>query len=379
MPLTLRPPRPGKTPNYEIRGTYLRVFVERSAGTSEKRLAEKKLRELKQAIERGDFRSTDTASPRTFLAAAVAYLKAGGEGRFIGPIIEMTGKHSLRDRAVNDIDQMMIDNAAATLYPNATPQTCNRQFYTPVSAVLRRAGIEKEIKRPKNWRGKRSISKLEPEQAFALMDAAYGLDSEFGLLCKTLLYTGMRIGEALAARLRDLNLDRATLYVPESKNGEARTVYLPPPVVSAFKAALPRAARPNRATSRKSLPRGAAGRSQRDAGVPFLKRPLDVKLFRFHQGGRLRKLLATAMKQASLSFPPRQGGFHLFCHTYGTWMVRYGSADNFALTRTRRWKDARSAEIYVHTEVTAEARRADMFPAPPPVRGNSGERSRRRS
>ena len=39
MPLTLRPPRKGKSPNYEIRGTYLGVAVERSAGTPDKKLA----------------------------------------------------------------------------------------------------------------------------------------------------------------------------------------------------------------------------------------------------------------------------------------------------------------------------------------------------
>jgi len=108
-----------------------------------------------------------------------------------------------------------------------------------------------------------------------------------------------------------------------------------------------------------------------------LKRQPEAKLFRFHQGGHLRKLLANAMGNAGLLFPPRQRGFHLFCHAYGTWMVRFGKLDNFGLTRTGRWKDARSAEVYVHTEVNAEARLAALHPTPQ-SRGKSGERDRRR-
>ena len=53
MPLTLRPPRKGKSPNYEIRGTYLGVAVERSAGTPDKKLALKILNRIKAEIEEG--------------------------------------------------------------------------------------------------------------------------------------------------------------------------------------------------------------------------------------------------------------------------------------------------------------------------------------
>jgi integrase len=283
----------------------------------------------------------------------------------------MTGPRALRDRALTNIDQLAIDEAAAALYPDGTPQTKNRQFYTPVSAVLKRAGIDKQIKRPVGWRGKKSKSSLEPEQAFALLASAAVLDREFGLLCTALLYTGMRISEALAAKLRHLNLDRGTLYLPETKNGDERTVHLPPVVVQAFWAMQPRTARPNKVTATHVLARGEPGRSQVDAGVAFLARSSESKLFRFHQGGRLRDLLAKAMRDASLSFPPRQRGFHLFCHTYGSWMVRFGKLDNYGLTRTGRWKDPRSAEGYVHTEINAEARLADVLPTPP-IRGKSG-------
>ena len=77
----------------------------------------------------------------------------------------------------------------------------------------------------------------------------------------------------------------------------------------------------------------------------------------------IRSLLARRQKAAAgLSFPRRQGGFHLWCHTYGTWLYRYGQLDRIALTRTGRWADPRSADRYRHGDVSEESRRADWLP-----------------
>ena len=73
-------------------------------------------------------------------------------------------------------------------------------------------------------------------------------------------------------------------------------------------------------------------------------------------------MLALAMKNAGLKFAPRQGGFDLFCHTYGTWMTRYGDLDTYGLVRAKRWKDPASADRYNHTIASPEARRADLMP-----------------
>jgi len=358
MPLTLVPPKPGRTPNYHIRGTYLRVAVNRSAGTPDKRLAQKIKAGIEDQIERGVYESAPRVppGPATFLAAAVVYLKSGGASTFLGPIVEYDGAYAIREKLTDTITQSDLDHLADALYPKATAQTRNRQVYTPIIAVLHHVGIERKFKRPKGWRGKKSKSFLEPEQAFALLDAAEAIDLEFGLLCYTLLYTGRRIGDLLNddTRLRNLNLRRATLYLRDTKNGEAVTVHLPPIVVDKFKTMPPRPYRPGR----------IKGRSQFSAGMPFLERDPDQRLFRFHQGGYLRGLLAEAMKKAGLSFPRRERGFHLFSHSYGTWMMRFGGLDNYALARTGRWKDPRSAEGYLHTVVSSEAKVADVLPTP---------------
>jgi integrase len=353
MPLKLLSPEKAKKgPFWYVRGSYLGIRLNRSTKATSERVARQVFVRWRQQIERGEYErpsEPQQPAPATFVSAAVAYMKAGGERKHLGPIIEMRGPFALRDMPLADIDQIALDNAAAALYPLGSPQTRNRQFYTPVSAVMKRAGIKTEIIRPKGWRGNKSTSWLEPEQAMAVVAAGEALDAEFGLLLKTLLFTGMRLSEALNAKLRHLDLSRATLYLPETKNGDARMVYLPAQLVTALANQPPRPGRDG-------------GRSRGEAGLPFLKRHPESKLFRFHAGGHLRDLLTEAMRDAGLSFPRRQGGFHLFCHTYGTWMHRYGGLDTEGLTRTKRWKDPRSADRYKHTKVGEEARRADLFP-----------------
>jgi integrase len=383
MPLKLRPPTPGKTPNWHVRGTHRGIYVERTAGTPDKRKAQGVLKDIRDAIERGDYpdaaagqiaQAVEPLEP-TFADAALAYLKAGGEPKYIGPVIELRGPHALYNRKLAEIDQILIDSAADALYPDATPQTRNRQFYTPVSAILKRAGVDTAIKRPKGWRGSKSTSWLKPEQAFRLFAEADHVEPEFGLLCRLLCYTGMRISEALAIKLGDIDLDTRSIYLPKTKNNEARSVYLTTPLVEALRAMPPRPVRPRR-DGKTPLPNGVAGRPRAGAGLPFLERGSEARLFRYCAGGKLRQMLATAMKRAGLCFPRRQGGFHIFCHTYGTWMHRYGQLDTFGLTRTARWKDPRSADRYRHTGVSEEAMRADLLPTPQriaPARGKSGE------
>lgn len=372
MPLSLRAPRKGKSPNYTVRGTYLGIYVETTAGTPDKTVAAGVLKRIKKAIERGEYQKREEIEaaqyrPPTFADAALAYLKAGGDAKGIAAIIEYAGEDGLRDKPLAEIDQIAIDNAAAAICPNAAPTTLNRMFYTPVSAILKRAGVERQVKRPKGWRGSKATSWLEPDQAFALVREAYAIEPEFGLLCLLLLYTGPRLSEALRPRLSDLKLDQALLYIPSTKNGEPRPLHLTPLLVKAFRELPPRIRRPRKGSG-EVLANGAAGRSRAGAGLPWLDRPADQKLFRFAKGGRLYDMLALAMARAGLVFPRRQKAFHLFCHTYGTWMHRYAELDTYGLTRTGRWKDPDSADRYNHTQASWEARQADRLPVP-----NSGK------
>jgi integrase len=325
MPLKLFPPRQGWSPYWRIRGTYLGCYVDRSTGTREKTLAEKLRKKLERDIESGALtRQAGTG----FAAAATAYMKAGGDSRFLSPLIKHF-THTPLDR----IDQVQLDNAAAEIYPDAGAATRNRQVYTPIVAVLRRAGIEKRFKRPKGWQSPKSVSWLEPAQAFALFAAADAIDAEFGLFLRLLCYTGMRLGEAMSITLAQVDLEGQKIYLPKTKNSEARRVHLTPDLVVALA----------------NHPHG-------------LERDPKERLIRFHVSGHLRDMLTKAMAAAGVSFPRRQRGFHLFRHTWATWMRRYGGLDTSGLLETGAWRDRSSAARYEHLDATEEAQKANLLP-----------------
>jgi integrase len=327
MPFKLVRPSPQRrTPFYSVRGTYLGHYVNRSLKTGEKALAKKLIKQLESDIERG---AVTTGHALGFAEAASAYMKAGGERNYLAPIIS-----HFRHMPLAQIDQVAIDNAAAALYPTATAATLNRQVYTPISAVLKRAGEERKIKRPRGWRGQKLTHWLTPEQAFAIFKATAKIKAPaktratFRVFLITLCYTGMRLSEALRLNKSDINLKAQTAVLYRTKNDKPRLVYLPKVVV---------------AEMRKMALDG------------------DGRLFTFHAGGRLRDMLKMALDAAGVELP-RRVAFHVFCHTWGTWMRQHGGLDTYDLLKTDRWTDPNSADRYAHVVVSEVAKRADLLP-----------------
>ena len=56
--------------------------------------------------------------------------------------------------------------------------------------------------------------------------------------------------------------------------------------------------------------------------------------------------------------------FHIFCHTYATWIRRHADADLDTLVGTGRWKSRQSAQRYMHMVTSEELQRAALLPAP---------------
>src|SRR6185312_3676116 len=312
MPLKVIPPRVGKTPNWSIRGTYLGVAVDRSTGTHRKNVADQQLKKLESAIERGEYpEKPKVANAPTFLSAAVAFMKAGRSRRYIAKLIEYFGETELEA-----IDQAAIDAAAAAILPAGAPAFRNRAVYTPVGAILHHAGVNIVVKRPKGYKGKARTLFLLPPDAFAIIKAANAIDPEMGRLLTFLLYTGCRIGEALALKWEQVALDERLAYIETSKNDDPRTVKLRQELCDLLA--------PHR----------------RDSG----------KVFRFHQGGYRNFLFLNAKVMACglpavkrpcrgqrMEIPPHRlhwVTFHTFCHTWATWMRRFGGADVQGLVAT---------------------------------------------
>lgn len=352
MPLYLQAPRGPKAPNYKVRGTHQGIVVDRSTETDSEREATKKLKQWEREIERGEY-----ADPRqkpadavrrdkelVFGDAAIAYMVAGApqhERKYLLDILAMTGEHALGPIPLRDsIDdrrkfQIALDRAAKILKPNVTPATRNRVIYTPVSAALKHVGFDHRIKRPKGSLGRTITTFLQPEQAAALFAACDSISAEFGLFVRLVCYTGMRRNEAFNIKVGWLSLADRSIHLPAdiTKNRQARTVWLTDDLIVRLA----------------NHPRG-------------LQRHHDEQLFLGYNRSNAVRKLKRALKMAGLRFAPREGCFHLLCHTYATWMGRYNNMGAEQLVKTGRWKDARSAARYNHTSMQEEAKKADNLP-----------------
>jgi integrase len=356
VPLTLRPPRNGKTPNFEIRGTYLGVRVETSSGTHKRSVALAQLRKIEDCIEtHGQYPApepqADPGQP-TFLSAAVAYMRDGGESRYVA----FNLKH-FRETLIKDIDQAALDTAAGELLSLAAPDYRNRKVYTPVIAILRHALGDKcpPFKRPAGSKGRERKDFMWPEDAFAIVDEAERIDPEFGLYLLLLLYAGIRKSEGINALKVDTRPEDLALWLRDSKNGDPRMLRLRQDVAERLQ------------THLKALPEGRE------------------RLFKFRDGGHFKHLLLRAtMAACGLECPKRRPTrwkppvfrlrfvtFHIFRHTWATWMRMYGGADLQGLAETKNWRDPRSVARYSHVVPRDEWARVDSLPAPGNIRGKA--------
>jgi hypothetical protein len=84
----------------------------------------------------------------TFAAAALTYMQAGSAGSSGSCLIASV-------IAFASMSQADIDAAVFALYPDAGAAARNRQVYSTMSAIMKRAGLAGALRRPAGARGRR--------------------------------------------------------------------------------------------------------------------------------------------------------------------------------------------------------------------------------
>jgi integrase len=335
MPLRLvhRP----KSPHWIIRGTVRRVRVEESSGTSDKRIAEEiRAKREAQLLAESAYGRRATA---TFAEAALSYLEAGGDKRFLEPVIKHFGTTPLAK-----IDQDAIDHGARKLYPLVSDSTRDRQFYTPTSAVLKHAAKRRWclaiiLERPRAPRGR--IRWLTLEEANRLIE---GCGDHLRPLVTFMLYTGARAGEALWLDWRHVDLTRSHVIFVNTKNGDSRGVPLHQRALLALA----------------NLPHREGEVFRRPDGFPY-ERPKRID--DTSAGSRFKNAFASACKRASISdFSP-----HDCRHTWATWHYAK-NRDLGALMKLGGWKTIAMVMRYAHVNVDELKHTIDRLPG-----GNLGD------
>lgn len=207
---------------WHVTGTVRGRSIRKTTGTSDKAAAEAiRVQWESEALSRSVFGDKAEA---TFAEAALMYLDAGGESRFIGKLATWFGTMKLRD-----ITQYTVDECARVLYPDASNATRVRQVYVPVTAILRRASRanlcdKPDFTRPKVKHRERTVPN-EEWWAKVLPECS----DHLAALLLFLSLTGARISEATRLEWADIDEEAKTALLRQTKT-KPRLVDIPQPL-----------------------------------------------------------------------------------------------------------------------------------------------------
>lgn len=228
--------RPGSSV-WHYRGTLTGHRLRGSTGSSDKENAARIASEVENKFYKRRLDGPEEAL--TFPKAAAIYLSAGKSQRFLAPLLKYW-----KDAKVKDMNSGAILQSAIDIYPKMRASSRNRAVIATTQAIInhcaelklcpplriRRYKIEKRVKTPVTieWLDKFVAASDRPEIA-ALAMFMFG--------------TAARISEALAVEWEDIDLQKRTVLIRQTKIGEERLAHLPMKVVVAL-ANLPRKKRP---------------------------------------------------------------------------------------------------------------------------------------
>lgn len=226
--------RPGSNV-WHYRGTVAGYRLRSSTGTTVRREAQRVASEAEARIyQRGVDRKT-----LTFPKAVALYLKSGKPERFIWKLEDYW-----KDYKVTSINAGLIKQAAHELYPGCSGATKNRLVIVPMQAIInhcaemglcdhlkmKRFEVETKVKKPVTLGWINSF-----------VEAATRKDIR--ALAVFMFATGARISEALSIEWKDLDFQKRTCLVRQTKIGTERIAHLPMNVVLML-ANLPRDKKP---------------------------------------------------------------------------------------------------------------------------------------
>lgn len=240
MPLTLVPPRQGRSRYWRLRGSVRGIAVDETTGVEGRELAEAiRIKREAQLLDESVF---GARASRTFPEATVAYIEAVqprgmqrdtiiGRKRADGSLSPCL-LTDFGNRLVNSIDQMAASEVIRRRFAGRKPGTIERNFITPLVAVLRFAARQKwcdppMLERPKYDDRRRRWANYE-EADRLLEHAALHARSLFQFL----MLTGARVGEAVELDWTDVDLSQRWLVFRGTKNGEDRGVPIHPQLVA---------------------------------------------------------------------------------------------------------------------------------------------------
>lgn len=315
MPLTIFRRKPGG--NWTIRGTVAGCKVYESTGTDNRRLAEAKRARLEHRLL--EEACLGRAATITFAEAVIHYIDAGGEARFLPPILDYAGPETL----LREINNQWVRDCAEAILPGRAPATIARQIVTPVSAVVNLAA-EDDLCPPRRFRKRAADNTryhwITPEEAERLVAAVREVQPHLERPLALMLGGGLRSGEALRVRAGNFREATGEVWIEETKNGESRVVRLP----------------------KRAAVMLAAGDLPEEGPICRTPKGRPYRMRR-NGGGQMAEGFRKAVARAGLD--PKTVTPHVFRHTWATWYAA-ATGDFGRLMDQGGWKSPAMANRY---------------------------------
>lgn len=223
---------------------------------------------------------------------------------------------------VSDLTSEIIQDWARIAYPGRKPQTLNRQFITPLLAVInynagrRRCGRIKVERLAAVKKAKKVAIDFEWTKAFVAAAIELGF-SNLAAMETFMMTTGARRGSCFRLLPEHLDLDRGTALLVDTKTGDDVEAQLPDVAIAILRTLT------------------------LEKGEPVFGVPLDVHGKPYQQFyRRWRRICA----HAGIPYvPPHQAGRHSFA----TFMIVEQGVDPWTVAKLAGWKGTRMLDEYV--------------------------------
>ena len=202
--------------------------IRKSTGLSSERHAEAKRIQLEaRLLDEATYGKRRTA---TFSEALILYKQKGHSERFTALLNEHFGMKQLAD--IGDLD---LSRFVTLYYPNAQPQTVDRQVYTPMVSIWREAHAAgmcgpHEFRRPKKPE-RETVVFATDEDIAALLPVS---NSRLRAAVLLLSFTGARASEVCRIMPADVDWVAHSVLLRKTKSGKPRVVPLTPMTLEAL-------------------------------------------------------------------------------------------------------------------------------------------------
>lgn len=217
---------------YVVRGSVHGREYEVQTHTRDKKAAGQEWKRFSDTVRNERARSRRSA-PETFGDVADAYLAAAVRSKNERRYVERL-KSDLGAILIGEVRHSDIVGAANRLYPDATPQTKNRQAIAPAAAIMHMAARDDLCGYLRVERFKESEPETRrPRDGVGLLLLA-NTDGDKRRLLAFLFYQGWRISEALSLRWENVRLRERVLRVYVGKAGRWKDIVMAPETFEAL-------------------------------------------------------------------------------------------------------------------------------------------------